>query len=297
MRSTGRKRRFVTGLLALACSLAATPLSAAEVQGLAFIHGTGKHTNAARDYWQAPIIDTVRQGLPDRSKYTVINCDFDQYMWSDAAAGCLADQLTRFIQDQGVTRLVLVTHSNGGNVVRWILSNPTYDRRYPGIIQRVQKVTALAPSSAGTPLADAVITGNSFDRLLGWLLGYQNDAVRMQQVSHMAVHNAQKLYGTPGRPALPKPFRAVVGSDVNASPFGEGGTCGGYATSVALKLIKSVWLSSCADGFLDCSSQRAAGTTLFIDTQRTRGAQPLNHNQSRGDCSGLAAILRDDLAG
>ncbi len=296
MRSTRGKRRFVPGLLAVACSLAAAPLAAAEVQGLAFIHGTSKQTDAARDYWQAPIVDTVRQGLPDRSKYTVINCDFDQYMWSDAAAGCVADQLTRFIHDQGVTRLVLVTHSNGGNVVRWILSNPTYDRRYPGIIQRVQKVTALAPSSAGTPLADAVTAGNSFHQTLGWLLGYRSDAVQMQQVSHMAVHNAQDLYGTAGRPALPKPFRAVVGSDVSVSPFDVGGTCGGYATSVALKLIKSVWLSSCADGFLDCSSQRAAGTTLFTDVQRTRNAQPLNHNQSRADCSGLGVILRDDLA-
>ena len=49
---------------------------------------------------------------------------------------------------------------------------------------------------------------------LGWLLGYQNDAVRMQQPSWMSYYNGSWLLGTPGRPSLPKGFWNVVGTDV-----------------------------------------------------------------------------------
>src|SRR3546814_18069151 len=79
--------------------------------------------------------------------------------------------------------------------MRWIMSNPTWDSRYPGIISRIRWVNALAPSSAGTPLADAVMAGNVFESALGWLMGYQNDAVRMQQVSWMASYNANRSEG------------------------------------------------------------------------------------------------------
>ena len=280
--------------LALGAMLASGGAQAADVVGVAFVHGTGKQTDARAEYWQPGIIDTVRQGLPNSANYTVVNCDFEQYMWKPEAAGCLAGQLTTFINGKGITRLVVITHSNGGNVVRWILSNPTYDSRYPKLIQTISKVTALAPSSAGTPLADAVLNGNAFEASVGWLLGYQNDAVRMQQVGWMATYNAQNLYGTAGRPALPRPFRAVVGSDVESAVWDSNSYCGGYAQNVGLELTQN-WLDSCSDGFLECSSQKAAGTLLFTDKARTNGAEPLSHNQSRRDCFGLGAILRNDL--
>jgi len=288
MHSTARR------IFALALLVGVPPAQASEVLGVAFVHGTGLHTNATRDYWQPGIIDSVRQGLPDRRNHVVINCDFDQYMWKPNAAGCLADQLTGFIDRRGITQLVVITHSNGGNVMRWILSNPTYDRRYPKIIRTVRKVTALAPSSAGTPLADAAINGSTFETLLGWLLGKRNDAVRQQQVAHMATYNAQNLYGSAGRPALPTPFRAVVGSDVDSSPTDTDSYCGGYAANLGLEITRN-WLSSCSDGFLDCSSQQAAGSVWFTDTARTRGAEPLSHNQSRRGCFGLGTLLRNDL--
>lgn len=281
-------------MLALGLMLTCASAQAADVVGVAFVHGTGKQTDARADYWQPAIIDTVRQGLPNSGNYTVINCDFEQYMWKPEAAGCLATQLTSFINSKGITKLVVITHSNGGNVVRWILSNPTYDSRYPKLIQTISKVTALAPSSAGTPLADAVLNGNVFEASVGWLLGYQNDAVRMQQVGWMATYNAQNLYGTAGRPALPKPFRAVVGTDVDSAVWDSDSYCGSYPLNVGLEFTQN-WLNSCSDGFLECSSQRAAGTVWFNDTTRTAGAEPLSHNQSRRECFGLGTILRNDL--
>jgi hypothetical protein len=279
-------------IASLVLGLVIAPASANT--GVAFVHGTGKQTNALADYWTAPFVNTVRSGLPNSSKYTVINCDFTQYMWTSGAAGCLAGQLSSFISTQGITDLVVITHSNGGNVMRWIMSNPTYDSRYPNIIAKIRWVNALAPSSAGTPLADAVIAGNVFESALGWLLGYKNDAVRQQQVSWMATYNANNLYGTTGRPALPKGFWTVVGTDVDSSPFDGDSWCGGYSENVGLETTQN-WLASCSDGFLNCTSQQAAGTLWFRDTTRMAGGEPLSHNQSRRPCFGLQNILRDDL--
>jgi hypothetical protein len=281
--------------LAAGLALALAPcIATAAATGVAFVHGTGKQTNATADYWGSDFINSVRQGLPNQANYVVINCDFEQYMWDSRAAGCLATQLSSFISSKGITDLVVITHSNGGNVMRWIMSNPTYDSRYPNIISKVRWVNALAPSSKGTRLADAVTAGNVFETSLGWLLGYKSDAVKMQQVSWMAQYNAQNLYGTAGRPALPKGFWSVVGQDVETSIFDSDSYCGGYALNLGLEITQA-WLSSCSDGFLDCSSQAGAGNVWFYDTQRTVGKEPLSHNQSRKKCFGLDVILRNDI--
>lgn len=282
--------------IAFALSLAAASCAAhaaTAATGVAFVHGTGSQTDAYADYWQPAIVDTVRQGLVNRANVLVVNCDFTQYMWDSRAAGCLATQLKNFIDSRGITDLVVVTHSNGGNVMRWLLSNPTYDSRYPAIIARVRWVNAIAASSAGTPLADAVMAGNVFESALGWLLGYKNDAVRQQQTSWMAYYNQNDLYGTRGRPALPKGFWAVVGTDVRSAIWSADSYCGGYAQNIGLEITQN-WLSGCSDGFIECSSAAAAGNVWFQDVART-GGKPLSHAQSRRACFGLETVLRDDL--
>ena len=286
-------RKFAFGALLSCAALFAASNTNANT-GVAFVHGTGSQTNAYHDYWQPTMVNNVRNGLANPANYVVINCDFNQYMWDSRAAGCLAGQLTTFINAKGITRLIVITHSNGGNVVRWIMSNPTYDSRYPNIINKIVRVNALAPSSAGTPLADAVTNGNVFETSLGWLLGYKSDAVRMQQVSWMATYNANNLYGTSGRPSLPKLFRSVVGTDVDSAIWDSDSYCGGYAENVGLETTQW-WLSSCSDGFLNCSSQSAAGSVWFQDKTRMAGSEPLSHNQSRRACFGLDTILRNDM--
>jgi len=272
--------------------LAALPAMATT--GVAFVHGTGHQTDAYHDYWKPEMVDSIRQGLPDSSKYVVINCDFDQYMWKAEAAGCLAGQLYNFIVANNIDDLVVITHSNGGNVMRWILSNPTWDSRYPTIINSIRWVNALAPSSLGTPLANAVISGTVFEKSLGWLLGYASDAVRMQQTSWMAYYNANWLYGTSGRPALPVGFWDVVGTDVETAVWDPDSYCGGYTLNLGLEITQA-WLDSCSDGFLNCTSQAGAGSVWFYDTWYTNGDEPLSHNQSRRKCFGLDVILRNDL--
>lgn len=280
--------------LTLALFLLAAGTPAFANTGVAFVHGTGQQTDAYNDYWTGSMVQSVIQGLPNSSNYTVINCDFEQFMWTPGAAGCLAGQLTSFINAKNITDLVVITHSNGGNVMRWIMSNPTYDSRYPNIINKTRWVNALAPSSLGTPLADAVTAGNVFEQSLGWLLGYASDAVKMQQVSWMAYYNANYLYGTSGRPSLPKGFWNVVGTDVETAIWDGDSYCGGYTLNVGLEITQA-WLNNCSDGFLECTSQRGAGSLWFNDTDRTNGDEPLSHNQSRRKCFGLDVILRNDL--
>ncbi|SQH78124.1 protein of unknown function [Shewanella benthica] len=41
-------------------------------------------------------------------------------MWDQAAAGCLANQLHTFIQHKNIDDLIMLTHSNGGNIVSWM---------------------------------------------------------------------------------------------------------------------------------------------------------------------------------
>ena len=262
--------------------------------GVAFVHGTGHQTDAYNDYWSADFVNTVRSGLPNSSRYVVVNCDFEQFMWKSDAAGCLAGTLYPFIVNNGIDDLVIITHSNGGNIMRWILSNPTWDSRYETIIGAIRWVNALAPSSLGTPLADAVTSGSVFETSLGWLLGYNSDAVRQQQTSWMAYYNSYWLLGTSGRPSLPAGFWNVVGTDVETAVWDPDSYCGGYHLNLGLEITQA-WLASCSDGFLDCSSQRGAGRIWFEDTDYTNGDEPLSHNQSRRSCFGLEIILRNDL--
>ncbi len=286
--------RMFAVLIFCTISQSSAIFAATSTTGIAFVHGTGKQTDAYNDYWQKPFVDKVRAGLPNTSNFVVINCDFTQYWWHVDAAGCAASQMTSFIQSHGITDLYVITHSNGGNVLRWMMSNPTYDSRYPTIISRIRNVTAIAPSSGGTPLANAAINGNVFESAVGWLLGYKSDAVRQQQTDWMAYYNANYLYGTSGRPALPKPFKAVVGTDLYGSVFNGNAYCGGYFENAGLSVTR-LWLDKCADGFIECKSANSAGSVWFNDVQRTSGSRYLSHNASRRDCFGLPEIIKSDL--
>lgn len=81
--------KFCTQLTPLALGLAlmaALPANAGNT-GVAFVHGTGKQTNAGNDYWTWEFINSVKSGLPNQAMTLVVNCDFDQYMWTAGAAG------------------------------------------------------------------------------------------------------------------------------------------------------------------------------------------------------------------
>lgn len=264
-------------------------------QGIVLVHGTNDHRqDADGNYWKREFIDSLRGALDNSENYSVVACDFSHFMWDEEASGCAANQILAFIDTKKITDLTIYTHSNGANVIRWILSNPTYDARYMRLSKVIKQVIALAPSSGGTPLADEAFDGSYFEEGVGWLLGYRNDSVKQQRVGDMALYNDHILLGTKGRPSLLVPFRTVIGSDVAASPFSSSSYCNGYWYNTALKVTR-VYLDYCSDGFLNCTSQTAAGSVWFFDSQKTTDSLTLSHNQSRHNCFGLDEILRQDL--
>lgn len=287
-------RRFLGGLILL-CSISVSHAAAPENYGIAFVHGTNDHRNDADgSYWKTGFIDDLASALPNPENKIIVRCDFSQYMWQEETSGCLADQLLDFIHDKKLSKLIVYAHSNGGNVMRYILSNPAYDLRFLKLNKKILKVIALAPSSGGTILADDAIDGNAFETSLSWLLGYQTASVKQQRIGDMAIYNDELLFGTQGRPQLARPFNVIVGTDVTSSPFSSASYCNGYMLNAALKITRS-YLGACSDGFLDCDSQSEAGTLWFYDWQKTNDKTPLSHNQSRHSCFGLEQILRDDI--
>ncbi|KTD65483.1 hypothetical protein [Legionella spiritensis] len=263
--------------------------------GIALIHGTNDHRHdAVGGYWKKDFVDYMADSLPDPENIHVVACNYGHYMWHEDAAGCTADQLLAFIDNKEIKNLIVYTHSDGANVIRWILSNPTYDPRYFRLSKVISQVIAIAPSSGGTPLSDEVMNGNLFEEALGWLLGYRNDAIKQQRIGDMAIYNDELLYGSTGRLSLAVPFRNIIGSDVHASPLSGASYCNGYMLNAALKITK-IYLDKCSDGFLDCKSQTAAGDVWFFDTDKTKDGETLSHNQSRHSCLGLGDILRQDL--
>ncbi|KTD18900.1 hypothetical protein [Legionella jordanis] len=289
-------KKLLSSLLIFFCTSCLFASSPTDNFGIVLIHGTNDHReDAYGGYWKIDFIDSLATTLPNPENHLVVACDFREYMWHEAAAGCVANQMLDFIQRRKISKITVYTHSNGANVIRWILSNPSYDARYLKLTKTIQQVIAIAPSSAGTPLADEAMNGNVFAEGVGWLLGYRNDSVKQQRVADMALFNAEMLFGTANRPSLPVLFRVVVGTDVTASPFSKASYCNGYILNAGLKLTQT-YLASCSDGFLNCSSQIAAGKIWFYDWQKTIDRIPLSHNQSRYSCFGFEQILRTDLS-
>lgn len=285
------QRIFIILFLLFFSSLIQATPSGDKNPGIAFIHGTNDHReDAYGGYWKEDFIQSVSQGLAKPENNFVVYCDFSKYMWHEDAAQCVSEQLEAFIRGQKISSLTVYTHSDGANVIRFILSHPTYSHSFMILKKKISQVIAIAPSSGGTILADEVLTGGIFAKSLGWLLGYNSDAIKQQRVGDMLLFNQELLLGSIQRPSLPVPFKVVVGTDVNASPFSSSSYCNGYLLNSGLKITK-LYLNKCSDGFLNCSSQKAVGTLWFYDKNKTQDNKPLSHNQSRHSCFGLDKIL------
>lgn len=188
-------------------------LQAWAVTGLAMVHGKGSkdlaNQQTAIEYWGSDMIKAATNNYA--YPYVIAHYDGTQYMWQ--AAGQVAAQLHDFITKNNITDLVVVTHSFGGIIMRWIFSNPDYDSRYAKIIQVTRWVNTIASPAKGSEAAD-MADELSGSWLTGWIVdivGQNTDATRNCTTSKMAEYNNTKLFGTPGRPSLPKTFRWVSG--------------------------------------------------------------------------------------
>jgi hypothetical protein len=251
--------------------------------GVALIHGKGgaslANASTAWDYWTSPMISAVTKGYS--VPYLVCHYDGTQYMW--VAANQVADQLYDFINAQGITDLVLDTHSFGGTVTRWIFSNPNYYWKYAKIISVTRWVNTIAGPHKGSEAADLAGT-LSGSWLTGWLVdlvGENTDSTKNCRTSWMAYYNQYYLYGTAGRPALPKPFYTISGWGLfndwaHAEDFG------------LAALSAAAGLPGEDDGMVAQYSAEAIGTLWF----RTEAN---HHHNRRNDFKPIGTYLSYDF--
>ncbi len=254
MRSPVGKLR---SLLPLVCLLW---LGGAEAKtGVVFIHGKGGSDLAdaatARAYWTESMISATTKGNTIPS--LVCHYDGTQIMW--VAAGQVAGQIYSWMTTYGIDDIVVETHSFGGVVIRWILSQPTYDWRYQPIINRIRWVNSIAPPNKGSEAANLAGT-LSGSWLTGWLVdlvGQSNDSTRNCTTSYMAYYNQYYLKGSAGRPALPKPYWNVAGTGL-WNDFA-------HAEDYGLATLSGIaGLPGEDDGMVAQYSAQGAGTTWFL---------------------------------
>ncbi|HMM35007.1 MAG TPA: hypothetical protein PKA62_09780 [Thermoanaerobaculia bacterium] len=140
-------RTSVLGLALAALLISSSPAFAKK--GVVFVHGKGgsdlASQSVANAYWGSDMIRATTKGYA--VPYLVCHYDGTQYMW--VAAGQVAGQITTWMNANAVDEIQVVTHSFGGVVLRWILSNPTYDSRYPEII--ASSASTRSPLRTGAP--------------------------------------------------------------------------------------------------------------------------------------------------
>src|SRR5688500_12990010 len=107
-------------------------------QGVGFIHRKGgsslAQASVARAYWGEDMIRATTKGFT--IPYLICAYDGTQYMW--VAGGTVAGQIYNWMNANAITDIVVETHSFGGVVIRWILSNPTYTAHYQPVINRIR---------------------------------------------------------------------------------------------------------------------------------------------------------------
>lgn len=329
--------------------------------GVVFVHGTGDVdgpftctgagdlyrcvVTAGIDYWGQDNLDVQRTRMDGTQRpYAVIGCPLGtQTPWpnpnpvkrtsgmaEEGSAVCVAKQIARFLAGpdgvagnaDDVPSVVVVTHSGGSNVLRYILAQYTKSSDFTRVQKATRKAIMVAAPSHGTYLANYMFTQGTLGNTVGTLASlfgsdfYDDDGVYFIQTDQMDAHNADraKLVSL-DRDISGVPTFMAGGVTTHYDPFdsdGSGTKCGGGNEAAALALLDTDFLSdndpstyrdACDDGFISCQSAMAMaggdpsrilfgrlpdGTTKGHDGAR-------DHNQSRKNCDDIPKELRDAI--
>jgi hypothetical protein len=296
---------------------------------VAFVHGTGDQQpgHALTDYWTHDSICQMMGWssgctLPDWVRvidYMGASCDATGRTCTDTTrtggtcSGCdtacsvcssgngswqkITDDIASYMAaNSWATKVAIVTHSNGINPIRYMLTHTTYNTaNYNGtghavstVTNALKEIVAIAGSMKGTPLADKVTTSGTLASFANGILdlfgnGYNNAAVKLQRTDNMALGNANGWFGNS---TTSIPIQTIHGTSVSAAIWSSDAWCGGYAESVGLKaaLCYGWGCGGSSDGFIGSDSATYTGTD--INNQGVTNASHLNHNSSRRSCVG-----------
>lgn len=251
--------------------------------GVVLVHGKGgadlANASTALAYWTSPMVAAVTKNYAVPS--LVCHYDGTQYMW--VAGDQVASQIAAFVTAQGITDLVIDTHSFGGVVVRWIFSNPNRNSSYQKVVSVTRWVNTIAAPQKGSEAADLAGT-LSGSWLTGWLVslvGENTDSTKNCRTDVMAYYNQYWLYGTTGRPALPKTFYSISGWGL----FNDWAHAEDYGLA-ALSAVAG--LPGEDDGMVAEYSAEAVGTLWF----RTEAN---HHHNRRNDFKPVGTYLSYDF--
>jgi|SRR5579859_714934 len=295
---------------------------------VAFVHGTGDQTDSLDNYWtNDAVCEMVGQGagcsLP--GWVTVVNyaggsCDASGYTCSDKVrtgrqpgddANChacssgsaswqdITDQLDNYLNTSGYSTLFVVTHSNGINPIRYMLSHTSAVTPNGNTVSQAvasfREVLAVAGDFQGTPLANSVTDQGTLASFANDILdlfgsGYNNPAVKLQRTDNMSLANGNGWFND----SAGVPISTIHGTKVPWE-FWEGDAyCGGYGYNVGLQAARCYgWgCSSCSDGFIGCDSATNGYTSNDLDSTLAGAVSNFNsdhlsHNGSRRACVGM----------
>jgi hypothetical protein len=179
-------RTTATWLVAMTMVLSLTSVASAQRCFVAYVHGHGPNYLGASQqaiengYW-ADSTDSGYNTMQSWSSFDyysagtrgcttfLVGYDGTQYFWDTNAAGAVADQINGFINNNGIgnqsgDRLIVVAHSMGGLVVRWIMNNgaagsPYYNyagHNYANIVNHTTAFITVQSPHSGTETADAL---------------------------------------------------------------------------------------------------------------------------------------------
>lgn len=272
---------------AAACLLAlglAAPASAAT--GVAFVHGKGgsdlANSTVAWNYWTTDMIRTATKSYT--VPYVICHYDGTRIMWE--AGDVVVDQIYSFITSRGINDLVINTHSFGGVVTRWIVSNPNRNYKYTAVVNAIRWVNTIAAPQGGSEAANLAGT-LSGSWLTGWivsLVGQDNASTRNCRTADMAYYNRYWLNGTSGRPALAKRFYWVSGWGLWNDYYYRF-----HSEDIGLATLSGVaGLPGEDDGMVAEWSAQLVGTPWF----RTEAN---HHHNRRNDYKAIGASLATDF--
>jgi hypothetical protein len=335
-----RTLRTIVSAIAAAGVLAAvgTASAADGSHGVFFVHGTGSNTppssnhgfrstndgTAVTSYWTTDVLNAWATNPADGTQYSygVAGYDLSGNMAQDSAAwGKVVDQLWDYYMygnGGAIYHVVVVTHSNGSNALRYAQAHPTAVT--PGghaasdVLSHVERIIYSAGDNGGTPLADKVTTSGTFANIandvVSWLLpsmNYNSRAVVQQVQANMQTYNGNGTYKTGTSPGGPATYY-LYGTGVNAAIWSSDAWCGGYAASVGLKAAQVYgWGSSSAttDGFIGTVNYNDPVTAQNVSSKMAgingmpgaTGDTKLSHNQDRRNCRGFQGTVKTNIHG
>lgn len=267
-------------------AVAAMAQTAEAKTGVVFIHGKGgsdlANASVARAYWGEDMIRATTKGFT--IPHLICHYDGTQYMW--VAGDTVASQIYSWMNTNGIDDIVVETHSFGGVVIRWIMSNPTWNSKYQPIINRIRWVNSIAPPNKGSEAANMAGT-LSGSWLTGWLVtlvGQNNDSTRNCTTSSMSYYNQYWLKGTSGRPALPRTVYNIAGWGLWNDYWGKF-----HSEDIGLATLSGVaGMPGEDDGMVSDYSAHAVGINWF-DTEAN------HHHNRRNDYRKIGDALATDF--